>query len=207
MLLVTTVALVLGLPLMALSTSSSDGPEHAAGEIPPRVLAAYRSVDGWCPGLRWQLLAGIGFVESGHGSANGANVAPDGGEVAPPIFGTTLDGSPGVARLPIGPWLGWFGLTGPWQQAVGPMQFLPATFTAWAVDQDGDSGANPHDIDDAAASAANYLCGGRGGTVVDERTALLRYNRDESYASKVLAYADQLEIFPSAGRPTTSAIE
>lgn len=62
----------------------------------------------------------------------------------------------------------------------------------WAVHQDGDSGANPHDIDDAAASAANYLCGGRGGTVVDERTAL-RYNRDESYAWKVLTYADELE--------------
>lgn len=76
--------------------------------------------------------------------------------VAPWIFGPPLDGSPGVRALPVGRWLGWFGLSGPWQQAVGPMQFLPATFTASAVDQDGDGVANPHDIDDAVATAANY---------------------------------------------------
>ncbi|MGI8685465.1 MAG: M23 family metallopeptidase [Acidimicrobiales bacterium] len=41
------------------------------------------------------------------------------------------------------------------------MQFLPASFTARAVDIDGDGVADPHDIDDAVATAANYLCGGR----------------------------------------------
>ena len=76
--------------------------------------------------------------------------------------------------------------SGPWQQAVGPMQFLPGTFTAWAIDADEDGVANPHDIDDAVATAANYLCGGADGSITDERAALLRYNRSDAYATKVL---------------------
>ena len=72
------------------------------------------------------------------------------------------------------------------------MQFLPGTFEAWAVDQDGDGVANPHDIDDAAATAANYLCGGPTGSIPDERAALRRYNNDGSYVSRVIEYADQV---------------
>jgi murein DD-endopeptidase MepM/ murein hydrolase activator NlpD len=67
--------------------------------------------------------------------------------------------------MPIDQWAGWWGVTGPWQQAVGPMQFLPATFTAHAVDADGDHVANPHDIDDATATAAAYICANAGGEI------------------------------------------
>lgn len=186
--------LVLGVPLYTLPTSGSTDaqPVGTLPEVPLRVLEAYRAAEGWCQGLRWQLLAGIGSVESGHGTAHGASTDPEGGEVRPWILGPLLDGSRGVRALPAGKWLGWFGIGGPWQQAVGPMQFLPATFTAWAVDQDGDGVADPHDIDDAVATAANYLCGGRAGAVADERAAVLRYNHDEDYASAVLGYADQI---------------
>lgn len=185
--------IVLGIPLLAVTTASSAARPtgHVAG-IPDRVLSAYRAADGWCTGLRWQLLAGIGSIESGHGTSGGASTDPESGEVLPHIFGVPLDGSPGIERLPIGKWLGWFGLAGPWQQAVGPMQFLPGTFDAWAVDQDGDGVANPHDIDDAVATAANYLCEGKKGAITDEAAALRRYNNDGSYVTKVLAYADQM---------------
>ena len=60
------------------------------------------------------------------------------------------------------------------------MQFLPGTFDAWAVDQDGDGVANPHDIDDAVATAASYLCRGKEGAITDEAAALRRYNNDGS---------------------------
>ncbi len=189
---VAVLCLVLALPLLLLPGSSGAAPPGAVEGIPARVLTAYRATDGWCPGLRWQLLAGIGSVESGHGASGGSSVDAATGEVAPPILGPPLDGSPGVLRLPIGRWLGWFGLPGPWQHAVGPMQFLPGTFAAWGTDADGDGLANPHDVDDAAASAGNYLCGGRNGEVADERAALLRYNDSGDYADRVLAYADQL---------------
>src|SRR4051812_11860039 len=127
-------AFILGVPLFALATGTGRPPAAIAG-IPERVIRAYEAADGWCAGLRWQLLAGIGAIESGHGTSHGASADPDTGEVAARILGPQLDGSPGVQALPIGPWVGWFGLAGPWQQAVGPMQFLPGTFRAWAVDQ------------------------------------------------------------------------
>ena len=195
--LVGLVGAVLCLPLfaaLAVGGGGSGGPAAGAGEagIPARVLAAYRAADGWCPGLRWQVLAGIGANESGHGTTGGARADEVTGEVAPPIFGVPLDGSAGVRALPIGGWLGWFGLTGPWQRAVGPMLVLPTTFTAWAVDVDGDGVADPHDIDDAVATAANYLCGGRAGRVDDERVALRRYNADDAYVERVLAVAHSL---------------
>lgn len=201
--------IVLGVPLITVTTSSAAKPGGPVAGIPDRVLLAYRAVDGWCTGLRWQLLAGIGSIESGHGNSGGASANTETGEVAPHIFGIPLDGSPGIEQLPIGRWLGWFGLAGPWQQAVGPMQFLPGTFDAWAVDHDGDGVANPHDIDDAVATAANYLCGGRNGAITDERAALRRYNNDGSYVTRVLDYADQIGsgdeaaiVCPVAG-PTT----
>lgn len=206
---VTLVCILLGVPLFVVGTSSAARPGGPVAGIPDRVLRAYRAADGWCMGLRWQVLAGIGSIESGHGTSGGATADPESGEVAPYIFGMPLDGSPGIEQLPIGKWLGWFGLGGPWQQAVGPMQFLPGTFNAWAVDQDGNGVANPHDIDDAVATAANYLCGGREGTVADERAALRRYNNDSSYVTQVIVYADQIGagteiaiVCPVAG-PTT----
>jgi murein DD-endopeptidase MepM/ murein hydrolase activator NlpD len=162
--------------------------------IPGAALRAYQAADDYCTGLRWELLAGIGSVESGHGTASGATADPDTGEVTPWIFGPRLDGSPGVRSLPIGRWLHWWGLTGPWQQAVGPMQFLPGTFAAWAIDADGDGVTNPHDLEDAVVTAANYLCQGVDGEIADERAALLRYNRSDAYVAEVLAYADALEF-------------
>ena len=45
-----------------------------------------------------------------------------------------------------------------WDRAVGPMQFIPATWQGAGRDGDGDGVANPNDIDDAALAAADYLC-------------------------------------------------
>jgi membrane-bound lytic murein transglycosylase B len=82
-------------------------------------------VGGQCPGLDWTLLAAIGAVETNHGRHAGASLDPTTGEARPWIFGPRLDGAHGTAAIPIGNRAGWWGLTGPWQQAVGPMQFLP----------------------------------------------------------------------------------
>lgn len=208
-------ALVAGitcLPLLAARGTPATLPAPGGGSvagIPPRVLAAYQAANGWCPGLRWQLLAGIGWVESRHGTAGGATVDDATGVVAPLVLGPPLDGIRGE-RHPAGPWQGRWGITGPWEQAVGPMQFRPGTFAAWAVDGDQDGETNPHDVDDAVPTAANYLCGGTAGRIADERAALRRYNNSDSYGDAVLAYADSLMAFglspgwlcPVAG-PTT----
>jgi murein DD-endopeptidase MepM/ murein hydrolase activator NlpD len=192
-------ALLTVLPLLAAGTgATAPSPEltWAAAGIPSRMLQAYRAATGTCAGLRWELLAGIGWVESRHATAGGASVNDRTGGVAPAILGPPLDGSAGRRALPVGEWADRWGLTGPWQQALGPMQFLPGTFASHAVDGDGDGRTDPHDVDDAVATAAAFLCDGNQ-SLGDERRALLRYNASSAYADEVLEYAERLEHAPS----------
>ena len=165
--------------------------------IPAVALAAYQRAAVPCPGLRWELLAAVGQVESRHGAANGGSVGPD-GVVAPPILGPPLDGSGAggnTARMPAGRWSGQWGVRGPWLQAIGPMQFLSPTFDAWAVDGDGDGLLDPHSLDDAAATAAAYLCG-PDGRIDDEAAALRRYNDSDLYVGAALAWAERYATAP-----------
>jgi murein DD-endopeptidase MepM/ murein hydrolase activator NlpD len=139
------------------------------------------------------LLAAVGAVETRHGQVGAAQADPVSGEVRPWIFGPDLNGAEGTAAIPIGQWIGWWGLTGPWTRAVGPMQFLPATFDAHAVDADGDGIANPHDIDDAATTAAAYICESAGGDVDGPAEVARIYNPgDATYAEKLAIEADRI---------------
>ncbi len=72
--------------------------------------------------------------------------------------------------------------------AQGPMQFMPSTFRAYAVDGNGDGVKNINDVHDAIYSAANYLKanGAANGNV---RGALYRYNHSYSYVEHVLSIA------------------
>lgn len=79
-----------------------------------------------------------------------------------------------------------------YDRAVGPMQFIPTTWQRWGVDADGDGVANPDDLDDAALAAAGYLCasGGDLTTATGWQSAVLTYNRSDSYVREVLSRAD-----------------
>nr|WP_230555466.1 lytic murein transglycosylase [Rhodococcus sp. I2R] len=136
-------------------------------------------------GIAWTTLAGIGYIESRHGTYAGSAVAFD-GTVAPPIRGIALDGGPGIAEIPDTD--GGFLDGDPiYDRAVGPMQFIPETWRKWGVDADGDGAANPDNLDDAALTAARYLCA-RGG---DLRTpegwerGLMAYNQSGVYLRDV----------------------
>lgn len=160
------------------------GPPSAAAvaEIPPTLLAVYRSAALTCPGLPWQVLAAIGWVESHHAQGR---ADPSTGAVTPPIIGPPLDGSPGRALIrdatqPDG-----------YAQALGLMQFLTTTWAAWAtVAPDRPPGAVP-DINnawDAIYTAARYLCAGRD-RVDNLRAAVLSYNHSEQCLADVIAKA------------------
>jgi membrane-bound lytic murein transglycosylase B len=163
-------------------------------DIPVTALEAYayaaRVVEIENPGchLAWTTLAGIGKVESQHGTYRGADVAPN-GDVTPPIRGVRLDGTNGnlaivdaeasTAGDPV------------YARAMGPMQFIPETWERYGVDANNDGIASPDNIDDAALSAAGYLCS-RGpdlGTARGWMNALRAYNRSESYARLVRDWA------------------
>jgi hypothetical protein len=72
------------------------------------------------------------------------------------------------------------------------MQFIPSTWALYGTDGDGDGVANPFDVNDAALTAARYLCaaGGDLRTHDGQVTAVLSYNHSDQYVAQVLALAD-----------------
>jgi membrane-bound lytic murein transglycosylase B len=156
--------------------------------IPSRALTAYAdaqlSTDSVRPGchLSWVMLAGIGKVESGHGSHGGAQLRPD-GTTSIPILGPPLNGTHGNIALHATPEGIRLDGDSKWDHAIGPMQFLPSTWSHWGVSADGGT-PDPSDIDDAALTAADYLCAnGRDlSTVAGWRDALAAYNAPQAYA-------------------------
>lgn len=73
--------------------------------------------------------------------------------------------------------------------AEGPMQFLPSTWAAYAVDADRDGNASIWDPADATATAAHYLCANGGGVAATLPLALFHYNHDWAYVATVLRWA------------------
>ncbi len=159
--------------------------------IPTMALSAYRNAErmmaGADPacGISWNLLAGIGRIESMH--ANGGATDARGNAVRP-IYGPALDGTlPGNEVIVQGN----AGGRVTYARAMGPMQFLPGTWARYASDGDGDGVADPQNLYDATLGAARYLCSG-GLNLRDQSQVLasiLRYNNSMPYARNVLGWA------------------
>jgi membrane-bound lytic murein transglycosylase B len=181
---------------IAAATSSAPPPTGVVNTpgalgIPGMALNAYRNAermmataDPGC-GISWNLLAGIGRIESGH--ANGGATDARGTAIRP-IYGPTLDGTlPGNEVVVQSSAAGLVG----YARAMGPMQFLPGTWARYASDGDGDGVADPQNLYDATLAAARYLCTG-GLNLRDQSqvlSAILRYNNSMPYAQNVLGWA------------------
>jgi membrane-bound lytic murein transglycosylase B len=163
-------------------------------------------------GIRWWGLAGIGKVESGHGTYGGARLGAD-GRTSQPIVGIPLDGSNGTAVVADtdGGELDGDPNT---DRAVGPMQFIPGSWRSLGRDGNGDGRADPSNIYDAALAAAGLLCRAAGSGLDTDSglyRAALGYNNSASYASLVVrtakAYAArEAELIPPPP-PTTTTTE
>ncbi|CAO5183484.1 Membrane-bound lytic murein transglycosylase B [Frankia sp. AiPs1] len=188
------------------STAAPSGPGIGAGgsasaaqtlrgadrQIPTRMLTAYRKAASRlgletprCH-LRWELLAGIGRVESDH--ARGRVVTAD-GTLTSRILGPELDGRDGRALIRDSDGGRLDGDTR-YDRAVGPMQFIPTTWATSGRDGSADGRADPNNIDDASLAAGAYLCrGGRDLALPDGlRAAIYSYNPSASYVRSVLAW-------------------
>lgn len=157
------------------------------------LLAAYEQAVDTAPsscGLTVAVLAAIGQVESG--SLAGRRLDPQ-HRARPPVFGPVLDGDD-FAAVPDTDG-GRLDGHSRWDRAVGPMQFLPMTWEAFGRDGDGDGAKDPQDIDDAATSAAAYLCssGVDLGTQEGLRAAVLSYNPSQAYYFLVVRWVTAFE--------------
>ena len=159
--------------------------------IPAIALTAYRNAEqimsAAAPncGVSWNLLAGIGRIESMHANGGATDSA---GTAVRPIYGPALDGTlPGNEIIVQSNQAG----RAVYARALGPMQFLPGTWSRYASDGDHDGKADPQNVFDSTLAAARYLCSG-GLNLRNQSqvlTAILRYNNSMAYAQNVLGWA------------------
>jgi membrane-bound lytic murein transglycosylase B len=159
--------------------------------IPAMALNAYRNAESMMAsaypacGISWNLLAGIGRIESMHANGGATDVH---GTPIQPIYGPALDGTLAgneviVQSVQAG--------RVTFARAMGPMQFLPGTWARYASDGDGDGKADVQNLYDSTLAAARYLCSG-GLNLRDPSqvmAAILRYNNSMAYAQNVLGWA------------------
>jgi membrane-bound lytic murein transglycosylase B len=195
-----------GQAAQAVDTASTSGIPAAALAAYQRAEAVINAADRSCE-LPWQLIAAIGRVESDHGRFGG-NVLDDDGVAQPGIYGIALDGTRNTQRITDTD-AGQYDSDEKFDRAVGPMQFIPSTWSVVGVDGDNDGRRDPQDIDDAALATAVYLCSGDDDLSGEQgqRASVYRYNHSNDYVDLVLsimqAYLDG--DFLSVPTSTTSA--
>jgi membrane-bound lytic murein transglycosylase B len=170
----------------AVTTASTSGIPSAALAAYQRAEAVINSADKGCH-LPWQLIAAIGRVESDHGRFGG-NVLNDEGLAQPGIYGIALNGKQNT-QLIADTDAGQYDNDTTFDRAVGPMQFIPSTWSVVGVDGDSDGKRNPQDIDDAALATAVYLCSGDDDLSAEQgqRASVFRYNHSNDYVDLVLS--------------------
>ena len=184
-------------------------PVVSASDVPGAALSAYHraetvinAADKGC-NISWQLIAAVGRVESDHGRVNGSSL-DDKGRAVPGIFGIALDGSNSTTVIRDTD-AGQYDGDRKWDRAVGPMQFIPSTWSVVGVDGDSNGKRNPQDMDDAALAAAVYLCSGNEDLSAEagRRAAIFRYNHSHDYVDLVLSSMEAYLRFDFTSVPST----
>ncbi|MDY3126788.1 MAG: lytic murein transglycosylase [Corynebacterium sp.] len=149
--------------------------------------------------LRWNTLAGIGWVETRHGTYSGNWFQPahldENGFATPPIIGIALNGHNNTAVIADTDGGKWDGDV-EFDRAMGPMQFIPDSWRRYGRDANGDGEISPQQIDDAALSAANLLCA-NGRDLSTEQgwvEAIYSYNFSSDYVSRVARAANSYAL-------------
>lgn len=130
--------------LFALTSLATESRFRTGPATPPDVLLRHYREAQRRFGVRWEVLAGVNFIESNFGRLRNVNNAG----------------------------------------AVGPMQFLPSTWSAYGL---GGDIRNPHD---AIIGAANYLHAS--GAPGSYERAVYAYNPSSLYVDAVLGYARRM---------------
>lgn len=198
--------LVLLVVMLGVAAVIAGSPAAVAGGalgIPPVVFSAYLAAETNAASITpecvvdWPVVAGIWKVESGHATYGGRTVNSY-GQVTPPLYGVTLDGSqPGTAVIPDTD-RGVLDGDPTWDRAVGPAQFLPGSWRAFGQDGNGDGVADPQNVFDAALGTVAHLCLTSPGDYTnptDLQAALRRYNNSAEYVATVSGWIDYYRGF------------
>jgi membrane-bound lytic murein transglycosylase B len=179
-------------------------PDLNGTRIPEIAFEAYRSaaaaapsVDAGCA-VDWEVVAGIGRVESNHGRSGARREIAADGVVTPPIRGLPLNGGGGRMAIPDTDG-GELDGDPAWDRAMGPLQFIPTTWRQLGRDGNGDGVADPDNLYDAALTAVAHLCLREPGDYADRaqlRGALVDYNASGAYADEVLGWIDRYRETP-----------
>ncbi|MGB3301350.1 lytic transglycosylase domain-containing protein [Gordonia sp. (in: high G+C Gram-positive bacteria)] len=180
--------------LVAHTTIRPEPKSVQSGTVPRINFTAYKSAAETMAktqprcGIDWRLIAGIGRVESHHANSGDAD---KNGRLRTPIFGPVLDGSLSGNQVITDTDGGTLDGDSTYDRAVGPMQFLPSTWKAYAADGNGDGKVDPQNVFDAALTTARYLCDEKLNlkNPGDETRAILRYNNSMEYVNNVLGFA------------------
>ncbi len=180
------------------------GVDLSGRRIPEVAYAAYRqasreaaAIGDGCA-VDWTILAGLGKVESDHGRAGGSRTIEADGTVVPAIIGPALDGTGGTQAIRDTD-DGRLDGDATWDRAVGPMQFIPATWRELGRDGNRDGVEDPNNLYDAALTAAAHLCLREPGDYsrrAQLRAALIAYNSSQRYADDVLRWIDTYRSMP-----------
>lgn len=85
-------------------------------------------------------------------------------------------------------------MKGSWAGAFGIPQFMPSSYTIFAVDYNADGKIDLYDYPDSFSSIANFLrhMGWETGNEKKMRRAVYRYNHEKAYVDAVFAYAGKI---------------
>ena len=138
--------------------------------------------------IDWALIASIGRIESNHARGGYVDAA---GTTREPILGPQLNGQGGFAAIPDTD-QGLLDTDPVWDRAVGPTQFIPATWKGYASDGNGDGKSDPNNLFDAALATGRYLCSGGFDLAKPDqlRGAIYRYNNSDTYVNTVILWAE-----------------
>ncbi len=147
------------------------------------------SVDNPSCHVEWWMIAGVARIESRHGAIGGRTLRAD-GRPSVPIYGIPLDGRPGVREI-LDTDHGRYDNDTVHDRAVGPLQFIPETWSRRGRDGNGDGRADPQNMYDAAYSTGRYLCalGGDLSSRTALRSAYFGYNTSTEYVDDVDGHA------------------
>lgn len=176
-----------------------DGRRHADipdTDIPVTALDAYLNAEVLLAesapecGIEWWMIAGVGRIESRHGELGGRHLDAN-GLSSTKITGIALDGGPDVRAI-VDTDGGRLDGDSVWDRAVGPMQFIPETWSNHGRDGNGDRTADPHNIYDAAYSSGRHLCylGGDLTSATGLERAYFGYNTSDAYVADVRGHAE-----------------